>query len=170
MSLGRSLALPRLSSRAAIANASRCYLPISSASCGLADLDCAAREAHKISSLSAPSRRTFAGLPSSLLVRRQQQRNCVLLSRSGPHLPSIIGATENRWATAANVQPRKIRMLGATAEAVYQVPEFLKPFNFRSCNPRIPALPAGPAMVRARLGRCRPASNASPAPAPRGTV
>jgi hypothetical protein len=54
---------------------------------------------------------------------------------------------EKRWDGAANAQPRKIPMLGATAEAVYQVLKFLKRFNVRSCNPRIPALPARPAMV-----------------------
>src|SRR6516162_7280599 len=46
---------------------------------------------------------------------------------------------ENRCVTANNAQPRKIQLLGATLEPVYQVLEFLKPFNFRLCNPRIPA-------------------------------
>ena len=73
MSPGRWSALPHLSSHAAIASGSRCYLPISSASCDLADLDCGARAAHKMSSHSGLLRRTFAGLPSSLLDRRRQQ-------------------------------------------------------------------------------------------------
>lgn len=73
MSPGRWSALPHLSGHAAIASGSRCYLPISSASCDLADLDCGARAAHKMSSHSGLLRRTFAGLPSSLLGRRRQQ-------------------------------------------------------------------------------------------------
>jgi hypothetical protein len=56
-------------------------------------------------------------------------------------------------------------MLGATGEPVYQVLEFLKPFNFPCCNPRIPALAATPLW----LGRLRPISGqlsaALPAPA-----
>lgn len=63
-----------------------------------------------------------------------------------------MGATENRCVTAGNAQPREIQMLGATLEVVYQVREFLKPFNFGSCNPHIPALLATPAMVGARVG------------------
>ena len=70
MSPGRWSALPRSSSRAAIASGSRCYSPISSASCDLAGLDCAARAAHKMSS-HLP--RIFADLQSSLLDRRRQQ-------------------------------------------------------------------------------------------------
>ena len=73
MSPGRWSALPRSSSRAAIASGSRCYSPISSASCDLAGLDCAARAAHKMSSHPAPLPRIFADLQSSLLDRRRQQ-------------------------------------------------------------------------------------------------
>jgi hypothetical protein len=40
-----------------------------------------------------------------------------------------MGATENRCVTANNAQPRKIQMLGATLEPVYQVLELLAPFN-----------------------------------------
>ena len=72
MSPGRWSALPHLSSHAAIASGSRCYSPISSASCGLAGLDCAARAAHKMSSHSAPLRRISADLQSSSLDRRRQ--------------------------------------------------------------------------------------------------
>ena len=57
MSPGLLSAVPRSSSPAAIASGSRCYSLISSASCDLADLDCAARAAHKMSSHSAPSRK-----------------------------------------------------------------------------------------------------------------
>ena len=73
MSLGCWSALPRSSSRAAIASGSRCYSPISSASCDLAGLIFAARAAHKMSSHSAHLRKISADLQSSLLDRRQQQ-------------------------------------------------------------------------------------------------
>jgi hypothetical protein len=82
--LARASALPRSSSRAAIASGSRCYLPISSASYDLAGSDCAARAAHKMSSRSAPSRRTSAALQSWLLDRRQQQSRA-LRNRSNAH-------------------------------------------------------------------------------------
>src|SRR5229473_3971928 len=56
---------PRLSSNhAAIANASRCCSPISSASCGLVASGCAAHVARKTSSRSQLSHRTYAGSPN----------------------------------------------------------------------------------------------------------
>ncbi|MGO9631150.1 MAG: hypothetical protein ACLPXW_19475, partial [Xanthobacteraceae bacterium] len=76
---------------------------------------------------------------------------------------SIIGATENRCVTANNAQPHKIQMLGATPEPVYQVLELPKPFNFRSCNPRIPA----PLALRPMVGAFGPtpaATRALPGP------
>ena len=76
--------LTRLSSRAAIASGSRCYLPTSSASYDSAGSDCAAHAAHKMSSRSAPSRRTCAALQSWLLDRRQQQSRA-LRNRSNAH-------------------------------------------------------------------------------------
>jgi hypothetical protein len=50
--------------------------------------------------------------------------------------------------TAGNAQLRKIQMLGATPEPVYQVLEFRKPFKFRLGNPRIPAPLATPLWLR----------------------
>ena len=94
ISPGPSSALPRSSSRAAIASGSKCYLPISSASYDLAGSDCAARAAHKMSSRSAPSRRTSAALQSWLLDRRQQQSRA-LRNRSNAHQRST-GRTNNR--------------------------------------------------------------------------
>ena len=60
-----------------IASGSRRCLPTSNASCDLADLDCAARAAHKMSSHWAPLHRTSAALQNSSLDRRQQLR-CAL--------------------------------------------------------------------------------------------
>src|SRR5262245_37120128 len=82
-------ALPHLSSHAAIASGSRCYLPISSASCDLADLDCGARAAHKMNSHSGLLRRTFAGLLSSLLDRRRQQ-SCTRRDQCRTSAPPLI--------------------------------------------------------------------------------
>jgi hypothetical protein len=53
-------------------------------------------------------------------------------------------------------------MLGATLEPFYQVLEFVNRFNFRSCNPRIPAPLATPAMVGARLAPAIPAPLSGP--------
>src|SRR4029079_1042565 len=89
MSPGRWSALPHLSSHAAIASGSRCYLPISSASCDLADLDCGSRSAHKTSSHSGLLRRTCAGLPSSLLDRRRQQ-SCAQRDQCRTSAPPLI--------------------------------------------------------------------------------
>ncbi len=89
MSPGRWSALPHLSGHAAIASGSRCYLPISSASCDLADLDCGARAAHKMNSHSGLLRRTFAGLPSSLLDRRRQQ-SCTRRDQCRTSAPPLI--------------------------------------------------------------------------------
>src|SRR6201987_5775809 len=86
---GRGSALPHLSIHAAIASGSRCYLPISSASCDLADLDCGARAAHKMSSHSGLLRRTFAGLPSSLLDRRRQP-SCAQRDQCRTSAPPLI--------------------------------------------------------------------------------
>ena len=58
--------------------------PSRSASYDLAGSDCAARAAHKMSSRSAPSRRTSAALQSWLLDRRQQQSRA-LRNRSNAH-------------------------------------------------------------------------------------
>jgi hypothetical protein len=88
MSPGRWSVLLHLSGRAAIASGSRCYSPISSASCDLIDLDCAARAAPKMSSHSAPSRRISADLQSSLLDRRRQQ-SCALRNQCLMPLPLI---------------------------------------------------------------------------------
>jgi hypothetical protein len=54
----------RSSNHAVIANASRCYSPISSASCGLVAFGFVARAARRMSSRSRPSHRTYAGSPN----------------------------------------------------------------------------------------------------------
>jgi hypothetical protein len=77
MSPGPLSALLRLSSRAAIASGSRCCSPITSAFCDLADVDCAARAVHKMSSHSPPSRRTFAALQNSFARPPPTTRACL---------------------------------------------------------------------------------------------
>ena len=76
--VARALAKTEASSnRAVTASASRCCSPISSASCGSAGCGCAAHAAHKLSSRSPRSRRTYAGSPSWSLDRHQQLAACV---------------------------------------------------------------------------------------------
>src|SRR5713101_1575569 len=102
---------PRLSSNhAAIANASRCCSPISSASCGLVASGCAAHVARKTSSRSQLSHRTYAGSPNCSLDHHQWPlrvppnrcgRQYHYLKTAAPN-----GVGGNRWLQKSLQPPR----------------------------------------------------------------
>ena len=88
--IARALARPRLSNdRVVIASASRCYLLISSASCGSGGFGYAAHAARKMSSPSPQSRKTYAASQNWSLDRRQRSMHALPNQRGAK---SLVGA------------------------------------------------------------------------------